>query len=148
MEGGRFRSRPLNRSRKPGRLMLETGCLVKKRGEIETMLQYFQGIITGTEVGAFFNNEVRIGKRTGKIRKFDVPFTYPQGKSESLRGLSHRRTCLSNAQRESISRTYSIKGRTMYQLASMYHVSPSTICRVVRGLRRGSTQDDESQNYR
>lgn len=47
------------------------------------MLQYFEGKMTGTEVGSFFNNEVRIGKRTGKIRRFDVPFTYPQGKAES-----------------------------------------------------------------
>lgn len=69
--------------KKVGRLMLETRCLVKKRGEVEVMLQYFEGKMTGTEVGSFFNNEVRIGKRTGKIRRFDVPFTYPQGKAES-----------------------------------------------------------------
>lgn len=125
--------------KKVGRFMLETGCLVKKRGEVEIMLQYFEGRITGTEAGAFFNNEVRIGKRTGKIRKFDVPFTYPQGKFESLKGLSYRRTSLSRAQRDAIALTYTSKGLTMYQLASTYHVSPSTIFRVVRGLRRGGT---------
>jgi hypothetical protein len=120
-----------------GRQMLETGCLVKKKGEIEIMLRYFEGRITGTEVGTFFNNEVTIGRRTGKIRKFDVPFTYPQGKAESRKGFSNQRTSLSKSQKETIAKTYSIKGLTMYQLASMYHVSPSTIYRVVRGLRRG-----------
>ena len=119
------------------RQMLDTRCLVKKRGEVEIMLQYFEGKITGTEVGNFFNNEVRLGKRTGKIRRFDVPFTYQQGKSESRKGLSYHRASLSPTQKGSIARIYITKGRTIYQLASMYHVSPSTIYRVVRGLRRG-----------
>jgi hypothetical protein len=119
--------------------MLQTECLVKKRDEIEIMLLYFDGKTTRTEVGAFINNEVRIGKRTGKIRKFDVPFTYPQGKSESRKGLAFGRTSLSKAQKDAIAETYSTIGRAMYQLASTYHVSPSTIYRVIRGLRRGGT---------
>jgi hypothetical protein len=109
-EGWKIQISTIESLKKVGRLMLETRCLVKKRGEIETMLQYFQGRITGMEVGDFFNNEVRAGKRTDKIRKVDVHFSYPQGKSESLKDLSHRRACLSNAQREAIARTYSIKG--------------------------------------
>jgi hypothetical protein len=127
-----------------GRLMLRTECLVKKRNEIEMMIQYFDGKITGTEVGRFFNNEVAIGKRTGKIRKFDVPFTYLQGKSESRKGVTHGRSNLSKAQKDAVSNFYSTKGLTMYQLASMYHVSPSTIYRIIRGLSRGGTHDDQS----
>jgi hypothetical protein len=34
-----------------GRQMLESGCLVKKNAEVEVMLQYFEGRITGTGVG-------------------------------------------------------------------------------------------------
>jgi hypothetical protein len=126
-----------------GRLMLRPECLVKKRDEIEIMIQYFDGKITGTEVGRFFNDEVAIGKRTGKIRKFDVPFTYLQGKSESRKGLTHGRSSLSKAQKDAVSNFYSTKGLTMYQLASMYHVSPSTIYRIIRGLRRGGAHNDQ-----
>lgn len=131
--------------KRTGRLMLRTKCLVKKRDEIEIMIRYFDGKITGTEVGKFFNNEVAIGKRTGKIRKFDIPFTYLQGKSESRKGLTHGRSSLSKAQKDAVSDFYSTKGLTMYQLASVYHVSSSTIYRIIRGLHRGGAQNDQSR---
>jgi len=123
--------------KKTARLMLRTGCLVKKRDEIAIMIRYFGGEVTGSAVGQYINREVRMGKRTGKVRRFDVPFTYSEGKFESLKGLAARRSSLGPSQKATIASTYSGRGLTIYQLASMYHVSPSTVYRVVRGTRRG-----------
>lgn len=136
--GWKIQVAAIDSMKKVARLMLETGCLVKKREEIVIMIQYFDGRITGNAVGEYINHEVRIGKRTGKVRRFDVPSTYPDGKIESLRGFSRSRSSLSTRQKAVIANTYSAKGLTMYQLALVYHVSPPTIYRVVRGLRRGS----------
>ena len=105
--------------------MLRTGCLVKKRDEIAIMIRYFGGEVTGNVVGQYINREVRTGKRTGKVRSFDVPFTYSEGKIESLKGLASRRSSLGPSQKARIVNTYSVRGLTIYQLASMYHVSPS-----------------------
>jgi hypothetical protein len=60
--------------------MLETRCLFKKRRELEMMLDYFNGRVTGNDVIAFLNEEVRNGIRVGKLRlSSDVPCTYPEG---------------------------------------------------------------------
>ncbi|MDV3278532.1 MAG: hypothetical protein LYZ69_08760 [Nitrososphaerales archaeon] len=125
--------------KKLAQFMLRSGCLVKKKDEIGIMVQYFDGKITGTGVAMFLNEEVRIGKRTGKIRQFHVPYTYHQGKAESLKGVPPGRTTLSAAQKANIVKACTFKGRTMYQLASIYHVSPSTIYRIVCGSRRNTT---------
>jgi hypothetical protein len=52
---------------------------VKKREELKTVLDYFDDVITGDEVINRINHEVRIGQRSGKIKKSNIPWTHSFG---------------------------------------------------------------------
>jgi len=63
-----------------GEALLKTRCLFKKRREIERMLDYFNGKVTGNQVIAFLNEEVKGGIRVGKMRPLsNLPYTYALG---------------------------------------------------------------------
>ncbi len=52
---------------------------VKKQRDLEIVVDYLEGRISGTEALARFNEEVRAGRRSGVIRHDDVPFTKSEG---------------------------------------------------------------------
>ena len=53
---------------------------VKKRGELITAIAYMENEITAEEFVRRLNNFVRIGERTGKLRRAAPPFTLSEGK--------------------------------------------------------------------
>lgn len=122
--------------------MLQTSCVFKKRRELETMLRYFGGELTGNEVIDFLNEEVRAGIRVGKLRSSVLPYTYPEGLRVYKRGYKRigpsTLEALTPRQKCEIRTAYESEGLTIYELAPKYGVSPSTIFRAVRGLRRGT----------
>jgi len=52
---------------------------VKKRVELQIVIDYLEGRITGNTAIASFNAEVRSGRRRGKIRAEAVPYTKQDG---------------------------------------------------------------------
>jgi hypothetical protein len=121
--------------------MLEGRNLFKKRKELEFMLDYFNGKISGDDVISMLNEEVRSGIRLGKLRVLKVPYTYFEGKRVYKKGCvwnSQSLLALNPSEKEAVRKRYVRDGLTIYQLALKYHVSPSTIFRTVRGLRRGN----------
>jgi hypothetical protein len=123
--------------------MLETRCLFKKRGELEMMLNYFNDKVTGNQVIEFLNEEVRNKIRVGKLRlSSDVPCTHSEGLRIYKKG--YRRIgpstlqALTENEKEEVRKSYVNDGSTINQLAPVYGVSPSTIFKAVRGLKRGS----------
>jgi len=52
---------------------------VKKRAELQIVIDYLEGRITGNTAIASFNAEVRSGRRRGKIRAEAVPYTRQDG---------------------------------------------------------------------
>lgn len=121
--------------------MLDGRSLFKKRKELKFMLDYFDGKITGDDVIGLLNEEVRNGVRVGKLRISKVPFTYTDGKRVYKKGHKWNSLgllALSKERKEAVRKAYVEAGLTIYQLASRYEVSPSTIFRAIRGLQRGS----------
>jgi len=53
--------------------------VVKKKEDLRIAIDYVEGRITGDEALRMFNNEVRIGRRKGKIRESDLPYTRQEG---------------------------------------------------------------------
>jgi len=122
--------------------VLETRCLFKKRKELQIMLAYFDGKVMGDQVIEFLNQEVRDGVRVGKLRTAKLPFTYIDGRRVYKKGYKRigpsTLAALTEKEKEEIRTRYVNQGFTMYQLAPLYEVSPSTIFKAVRGLKRGS----------
>jgi len=123
--------------------MLETWCLFKKRRELEMMLNYFKGKVTGNQVIELLNDEVRNGIRVGKLRPpSDLPYSYAEGLRIYKKGYKRigpsTLQALTEKEREEIRKSYVNDGSTIYQLAPAYGVSPSTIFKTIRGLKRGS----------
>jgi hypothetical protein len=123
--------------------MLETRCLFKKRGELEMMPNYFRGKVTGNQIIEFLNDEVRNGIRVGKIRPPpDLPYNYAEGLRIYKKGYKRigpsTLQALTEKEKDEIRKSYVDDGSTICQLAPTYGVSPSTIFKTIRGLKRGS----------
>jgi hypothetical protein len=114
---------------------LETRCLFKKRKELQMMIEYFDGRVTGNQVIEFLN-EVRSGIRVGKLRVANLPYTYIEARSAFMTG--YKRKMLTEEEKSEIRSRYVNEGSTIYQLAPVFGVCPSTIFLAVRGLKRGS----------
>lgn len=52
---------------------------VKKAEDLRITIDYLEGRITGSEAVAFFNDEVRAGRRRGEIRYADIPYAREEG---------------------------------------------------------------------
>jgi hypothetical protein len=55
------------------------GYSVKKRAELQVTVDYLEGRITGSQALSAFNEDVRSGRRRGKIRLEDIPYTRAEG---------------------------------------------------------------------
>jgi len=53
--------------------------VVKKKEDLRIAITYLDGRITGNEAIAMFNHEARVGRRRGKIRNVNLPFTRQEG---------------------------------------------------------------------
>jgi len=53
--------------------------VVKKKEDLRIAIDYIEGRITGNEAINLFNNEVRVGRRKGKIRESNLPCTRQEG---------------------------------------------------------------------
>ena len=53
--------------------------VVKKRGDLQIAIDYIEGRITGNEALSLFNNEVRRGRRRGRIRELNLPYARQEG---------------------------------------------------------------------
>ena len=51
----------------------------KKAEDLRIMIDYLEGRITGNQAIARYNEEVRIGRRSGFLRRLTLPLTRPQG---------------------------------------------------------------------
>lgn len=115
---------------------LWTSCLFKKRRELQMLLDYFGGRVSGNQVIESLNGEVRDGIRVGKLRTAYVPLTYQEARGLFMVG--YKKKVLSEEQKSEIRNRYVKEGSTIYQLAPAFGVCPSTIFLAVRGLKRGS----------
>jgi len=125
--------------RKCAQAMLSGNNIFKKRRELELLLDYYDGKITGDQVIAAFNEEVRNGIRVGKLRSSNLPYTYFDGiraYNPSRWGKPRVMLSLGDEDRMKVKELYSVTGLTIYQIAKEYGVAPSTIFLIVRGLRR------------
>ena len=52
---------------------------VKKKQDLLTAIRYLEGEITGNEAIRVFNDEVRSGRRRGKLREVNLPYTRAEG---------------------------------------------------------------------
>jgi len=53
--------------------------VVKKKEDLQIAIDYIEGRITGNEALNLFNNEVRMGRRKGKIREANLPYKRHEG---------------------------------------------------------------------
>ena len=114
--------------------------LFKKREEVRAILDYYDNKITGTQLAEAFNESVRAGNRTGKIRSADVPYTRQEGQAlskkehvEHAKKMGEGNRKLTDEDREQIRSDITSEVATNGELAKKYGVSASTISRVVFG---------------
>ena len=62
---------------KAGKALLP--CCVKKAGDLRIMIDYLEERITGNEAIERFNEEVRIGRRSGYLRDLTLPYPRSEG---------------------------------------------------------------------
>ena len=95
---------------KCAKMMLEVPCLFKKREELRTMIDYFEGKLTGDNVGSFLNEEVSTGIRVGKLGTTNLPYTYFEGKKVYKKTYSREGPsplqALSQEEKEKVKRRY------------------------------------------
>ena len=53
--------------------------VVKKKEDLRIVIEYLEGKMLGNAAIAMFNDEIRIGRRRGKIREARLPFTRQEG---------------------------------------------------------------------
>jgi len=119
---------------KAGELMLPH-C-VKKAEDLRIVIDYIEGRLTGNEAIERFNEEVRIGRRSGLIRELTLPFTRPQGlRVKELENARKAREAyhvnVSKEVQEEIRRTHEGFGLSFVKLSKKYGYSVSVIRRVL-----------------
>jgi hypothetical protein len=112
----------------------------KKREEVRAVLDYLDNKITGSRLIEVFNESVRMGNRTGKIRIADMPYTREEG--QALREEKRREQALELVATNTIItadlidkiRESLLSGEaTNGELAKRYNVSAATISRALYG---------------
>jgi len=112
----------------------------KKRLEVKAVVDYLENRITGTEFVQVFNESVKVGNRTGKIRVVDIPYTRKEGQilsrkehADYARRMGEANQILTDNQLEEIRVCYISGEATNGELAKKYGVNPATISRAVFG---------------
>jgi len=114
---------------------------MKKRRELQAVVNYLAGRTTGAEFVREMNRDVRIGERIGKLRKEGPPYTHLDGvkRSRYLAELKRRRkrtTAMSKHEVEQIIRDRMVRGLKFSELSSKYGYSRWVLRRVLRQAAR------------
>ena len=109
---------------------------VKKRRDLQTLIDYLEGKLTGNEAIAIFNEEVRMGRRRGKIREEDLPFTRKEGlRPSQLENARKARTSyavrVDDTIEDSIRRDHNDLKLGHIRLSKKYGYSTSVIRRIL-----------------
>lgn len=112
--------------------MLASGGIFKKKRELQLLLDYYSGKITGTDVIKALNSEVRAGIRVGKIRNAEMPYTYGQGYSRGRYASRYEQRALSSSESAGLIAEYLSSNVTGKSLARKYDVSEATISRLLK----------------
>jgi len=112
--------------------MLRSGGIFKKRRELELLLDYYEDKITGNEVIEAFNEEVRLGIRTGKIREPDVPYTHTDGFARGRYASRFEQRKLNPAQTKELLAEYLATKVTGKYLAQKYEISRATVSTMLK----------------
>jgi len=108
----------------------------KKRTELKAVIDYLEDRITGDELVEIVNNEVRIGNKTGKTKKSNLPFSKSEG--DILRHLyslekAHDalRVRVSDQEVAKIREDYYQKRLRMREISELYGYGKSVIERIL-----------------
>lgn len=112
--------------------MLASGGVYKKKRELQLLLDYYLDKITGTEVIEAFNDEVRLGKRVGKIRRVDMPYTHSAGFARARYASRFGQRALNAIEADTLVKEYVRGDATCRSLATKYDISASTVSRILR----------------
>ncbi len=116
-------------------MLSRSDCLYKKRKELIRAVDYLEDRITGTQFIESLNESVRLGNRTGKIRRVDIPYTYSEGLKQRYYRMAARTRLLTDEQKRHIVNDRTANKMTYASLAKKYGVSITTIVRALRGHR-------------
>jgi hypothetical protein len=106
---------------KAGRAMLPH-C-VKKSEDLRIMIDYLEGRTTGNQAIERLNDEVRMGRRSGFMRKLNLPYTRPEGL---------RVAQLENARRARVAYTIVVSDEIQRQIRSDYQKLKLSYLRLSR----------------
>jgi hypothetical protein len=109
---------------------------VKKQAELQIAIDYLEGRITGTDAITAFNREVESGRRRGRIRFEDLPYTRDEGiRLSQLENARNARAAyavkVSPSIREQIRLDHTKKGLGHLRLSKKYGYSVSVIRRIL-----------------
>ncbi len=121
--------------------------LFKKANEIQTLIDYYEGSITGNELVAIFRKEVEAGRRERHNHRvlIDVPFTLPEG-DEIMRGqrrnrirdaMGRYRAKVTPEDYQSIREEHFVRAVPLHALAKKYSQYARETIRRVLGRGRG-----------
>lgn len=121
-------------------------CLFKKRNEAIAVIDYYEGRITGNDLVAIFQQEVKAGRRERRNHtvKIDVPYTFPEGdammkerrKQRMREVLTKTRAKVTHQDFEAIRKEHFTEGKRLRDLVKEYpQYSRETIRRVLGGGR-------------
>jgi hypothetical protein len=112
--------------------MLASGGTYKKRRELQLLLDYYSDKITGTEVVEAFNEEVRLGRRIGKTKHLDMPYTHSGGFTRGRYASRYEQGVLNSGKSMRLVEDYERGGTTCRKLAQKCDMSVSTVSRILR----------------
>ena len=112
---------------------------VKKREELRAVLDYLDGRSTGNDVIQVFNEEIRSGRRRGKVREVEVPYHRAEGlRLSQLENARNARSAyavtVSQDVQERIRKDHSDLKLGHIRLSKKYGYSTSVIRRIL-GVR-------------
>ncbi len=108
----------------------------KKRTELKSVVDYYEGRITGQKVIESVNNEVRAGKRVGKMRVVGLPYPYEEGRKLAM-DFTRKMAVQANTLRvpskiqHSIIRDSLTRGVSQEKLARTYGLSRTVVRRIL-----------------
>ena len=111
--------------------------VVKKKEDLLIAVDYIEGRINGNEALSMFNDEVRIGRRKGKIRDSNIPYTRQEGlRAAQLENARNARAAyavvVSDAIQEEIRADHGRRKLSFVKLSKKYGYSASVIRRILR----------------
>jgi hypothetical protein len=110
---------------------------------LQLLLDYYSDKITGTDVIEALNEEVRLGKRIGKIKRIDMPYTHSAGYARGRLASRFEQRALSADESQNLVNEYRQNVTTGKAFARKYDISEATVSRLLRraGIVRRSSRE-------